>query len=141
MELKPDLADESCLAPAHSEGATLKWNESSDATADLYVDESRVQPHDGPWEECKVDPGHPERGGTPTCVTGLVACPEETKSTEGSKSVKAERTYKCAVCEKVFRCKSELNRHIATVHEKRADFQCEFCLRNFTTKQLSLIHI
>ena len=69
----------------------------------------------------------------PTEVKPSDALPEGT--------AKMVKTRECAVCSKIFGRKAELDRHIRTVHEKRADFKCEVCLRCFTEKGSLKTHI
>jgi uncharacterized Zn-finger protein len=49
--------------------------------------------------------------------------------------------YQCETCQYVFTLKSNLQRHIKTVHEKLKPFQCEICKKTFGHRQNFLDHI
>ena len=42
-----------------------------------------------------------------------------------------QKPYQCDICEKSFTMKSDLRRHVATVHNKERPFQCPQCSKTF----------
>jgi KRAB domain-containing zinc finger protein len=40
---------------------------------------------------------------------------------------KKKKFFKCEICEKNFSDKSNLNKHISSVHEDKKPFKCELC--------------
>ena len=42
--------------------------------------------------------------------------------------------FKCLVCERSFSNKSDLNQHVATVHEGNKPFKCKVCEHSFSKK-------
>lgn len=73
--------------------------------------------------------------GTPTSImkTG--------SGGNGEKKKKVERRYMCDRCGFAFGMKSNLKRHVATVHEDRRLFRCKMCESAFGLKQNLTTHV
>ena len=52
-----------------------------------------------------------------------------------------KKPFKCDNCDKSFKQKSHLQRHVASVHEGIKSFQCSACGKYFTTKRSMCDHI
>ncbi|XP_061713722.1 zinc finger protein 431-like isoform X2 [Cydia pomonella] len=52
-----------------------------------------------------------------------------------------DHAFECDVCQKKFRSKPFLSRHIRQVHEKERKFQCEFCSKGFFRKSALNDHL
>ncbi|XP_061713725.1 zinc finger protein 675-like [Cydia pomonella] len=51
------------------------------------------------------------------------------------------KTFECDICEKKFRGKIFLKRHIRDIHNKERKFQCEFCSKGFFRKTACQDHV
>ena len=49
--------------------------------------------------------------------------------------------HKCDSCEQTFSQKSNLKRHIATIHETKREFSCDVCGKDFSSNSNLKIHI
>lgn len=54
---------------------------------------------------------------------------------------KKQRKYECSQCGFCFGMRSNLKRHVMTVHEDRREFRCRFCDAAFGLKQNLVTHI
>ena len=65
------------------------------------------------------------------------------KSHKGNteKYLKPKHESKCPHCEKVFREKGNLKKHISSVHDKLRKFQCHLCDSTFTDSTPLRIHL
>ena len=57
-----------------------------------------------------------------------------------------QRTFPCDACDKSFKQKDKLSRHIASVHLQQRPFQCDFCNMAFArkdeqTRHLRIVHM
>ena len=85
---------------------------------------------------------------TPNCleeelIESIHHAKEKSPTTFASKSGIHERKkpFKCDNCDKSFRQKAHLQRHVASVHEGIKSFQCNDCAKYFTTKRSMCDHI
>lgn len=65
----------------------------------------------------------------------------ETDNKGASSGASKERKFKCELCESAFGMKSNLKRHVMTVHEDRRGHQCEICGAAFGLKQNLETHV
>ena len=57
------------------------------------------------------------------------------------KMEKVKKEVKCIHCDKGFKYKYDLNRHIELVHEKSTKFECKFCGKIISNAGNLKIHI
>lgn len=56
-------------------------------------------------------------------------------------ATKYDRPYKCGHCERAFRERGNLNKHVMSVHQKQKSFSCHICPKSFAFKDGLLRHI
>lgn len=75
--------------------------------------------------------------GTPRSITKTGAA----KSSSKDKSEEDKRRFSCEICGFAFAMRSNLKRHIVTVHEEQRQFKCELCGSAFGLKQNLATHV
>ena len=62
-------------------------------------------------------------------------------ATNTNLEVKATKSFKCGVCQKLLSSRETLKIHLETVHENKKDFECDTCNKKFYTKRVLSQHI
>lgn len=85
--------------------------------------------------------GSPPISKTGSNVAGAVWNGRGIYNLKGNSSSGKKRSFPCSMCGFVFGMRSNLKRHVLTVHEDRRTFRCETCQASFGLKQNLETHV
>ena len=52
-----------------------------------------------------------------------------------------KQSFRCEICEKYFKMRSQMQRHVKKVHEKASETKCELCEKTFSDAYCLMVHM